>query len=264
MPKTARNTKENVNATRKVKRAKVLHVDSVSKVAAFENLITNGTNLTFVYFKRASCPACQRFDPIWGKACKKKRKHNAVVVDEDMLGSTSLSNANVNSLPSIIAVSPKGEVVEFNGPEGPKDAMKTPRTPEELRSVLNVNVPSPAPNDIANSINEIVSPENIAMNEDPRAPNSPKLVVEPISQDKPTPFGTPSGKVFRPTPQVAPTIRPMGPKSGGGLFSRNSLDTFRRLFGGKRHVKTRKAEHRRLGRGLKPGKKTRVNRFVKN
>jgi len=244
--------------TKKVRarKNKVLHVVSMSKIAAFENLITNGTNLTFVYFKRETCPACQRFDPIWGNACKGKRKHNAVVVDEDMLGSTSLSNANVNSLPSIIAVSPKGEVVEFNGPEGPKDAIKTHNTPEELLSVLNVNVPSSKPNDIANSINEIVSPENV------NTVNRPKLLVEHISQDKPTPFGTPSGKVFTPTPQTAPTIESIAPKKGGGLFSRNSLLAFRRLFGGRRI--TRKAEHRRLGRGLKPGKKTRVNRFVKN
>jgi len=248
----------------------VLNVDSLSKIPQFENLLKNG-NTTFIYYKRESCGACQRFNPIWGDACKKARRNNRAVVHEHILPNTSIADVDVDSLPSLIVVGPytKGSntPLVFGGPEGSSNAMKTPTNVKDLVEVLNVK--EKTPDAIVNSINSIVSPASASpaslATASPASPASPEvepivnqntrqsMVIESIGNSKNMPkkkvnensnaLGTPKGSVYYPTPQVAPKIL-----KGGGILSQKVLKSLANIF---RRCRTRRTRGTRGKRGTR-------------
>jgi hypothetical protein len=61
-----------------------------------------------------------------------------------MIGKTSLRNANYKYLPSILVLDEKGNTQEFDTPEGPTNAMPTPKTLNDMRRVVNVPVAAAA------------------------------------------------------------------------------------------------------------------------
>ena len=181
----------------------VLNVDSLSKIPQFENLLKNG-NTTFIYYKRESCGACQRFNPIWGDACKKARRNNRAVVHEHILPNTSIADVDVDSLPSLIVVGPytKGSntPLVFGGPEGSSNAMKTPTNVKDLVEVLNVK--EKTPDAIVNSINSIVSPASAS----PASASPDSLQADSLATDS---LATASPQTASPASPASSEVEPI-------------------------------------------------------
>lgn len=141
--KSQRKTKKNKNPSNASK--KVEEIDSISKIPALENMLKNG-KLTVVLVFADWCGACHRFrENIWNPMCKKSAIHNRVAVREDMVKNTStLANSKFKYLPSVLVVDEKGNVQNFETPEGEAtNAMPTPKSLEDMTRIVNVPLSEP-------------------------------------------------------------------------------------------------------------------------
>jgi len=131
-------------ASRRSAQPKVLMVDEVTKITKLEDgLRKNSVKFVLVYGDW--CGACNRFKrDIWGPLSNEPAKHSRFAVRDDMIGKTSLRNANYKYLPSILVLDEKGNTQEFDTPEGPTNAMPTPKTLNDMRRVVNVPVAAAA------------------------------------------------------------------------------------------------------------------------
>ena len=179
---------------------KILKVNSKDKIPALEKLLVSA-NIKIIAILRPTCGPCQRFkENIWNPSLKSKAKHDRIEILDSVFPSTSLSNTNVEVLPSIIVVDEKGKVQNTISPEGEETPiMPTPTNVKDMVKMANVTVKPSSPN--ANTKN-VVTPENAQY-----VLNTPQTSQE-ISQE----LATLKNKVFTPAKGGTRRKSKIGPK----------------------------------------------------
>ncbi len=212
------------------KKTGVLKIDDLAKLPLLDKLLKK-KNIVIVLVYADWCPACRRFKKdVWGPACEKEAVHERAEVEASLVDkSPALKNAKFQYLPSVLVVDEKGEVQEFETPEGKTNAMPTPKSEEEMTRIMNVNV-APAAN--TKVVNTFVAPPP-SMPKNTKVPVGMSLQQQPAAaQPTPTPkdqenlmnisdsIKTPPGLVYTPSPaMVSPTkSAPAAAQLGGGLF----------------------------------------------
>ena len=114
-----------------------------AKAAKVEALIHKGP-LTFVLVYADWCGHCTRYKPTW-KALEKTpgRKANIVSVRDDMLSKVpTIANAKLQGYPSVIKVSPTGQMEEYKVPGElePTNAMPDMRDTKLMKKELTTGV----------------------------------------------------------------------------------------------------------------------------
>ena len=190
--------------------AEVLMVDSAEKIPELEKLLKEG-KITVVLVYADWCGACQKFKKdIWGPMCNKNAVHNRAAVRDDFVASTSLKNTKFNYLPSVLVIDEKGTPQTFEGPEGPTNAMPTPKSLTEMTNVVNVPVKplantasreKPIPEYLNNGQSQMQPPEYLSTS-----------TIEPLR----SPEATPEGAAYQPM------------QKGGGLMFQGRLLKFLR------------------------------------
>lgn len=159
------------------------------------------------------CPACRKFKKnVWGPACTKESAHERVEVESSLLEKVNgLKGTNFKYLPSVLFVDEQGKVQEFQSPEGPTNAMPTPKSEEEMTRIMNVKLTPTKRSPSENTPLENVLPEPVMENDQA---SEPIYTPEPMSMS----VKTPAGKVYTPSPiEVSPV------QKGGNLFKVLSL-----------------------------------------
>ena len=197
---------------------KVLDVNTPSKISSLEKILTSG-KITVVLIYADWCGHCHTFKKnVWSPMCEKEAKHNRVAVNEKVLNQTSLANAEIDGYPSVVVVNEKGTPEVFQKPDGsPTNAMPTPKSPEEMEQVVNMNV----------------APANTAVNTSMNTPTPLTLTPPTGSPPLLSANKTPQGTVYIPSPTIAPPEQQKGGKlmqlmeGGAGI---GSLSVIARLF----------------------------------
>jgi thiol-disulfide isomerase/thioredoxin len=229
-----------------------LKVDTESLIPALEKLLKK-RKIVIVLVYADWCPACRKFKKnVWGPACEKEAMHERVEVESSLVDKVNgLKNANFKYLPSVLLVDEKGQVQEFQSPEGPTNAMPTPKSQEEMTRIMNVKV-TPLPNTKAAAPatppTPAATPAKAATPAATPAPAPEPFAPEPDEMTTPVytvtnSMKTPAGKVYTPSPMEVSV------QKGGNLYQ--SLKRMTRL----NRVLTHKV---RKGKGKK--KLTRRNR----
>ena len=190
--------------TRKTSKG-TLTVDSIKKIPALEKALKSGKiNIVLVFAEW--CGACHKFRKnIWEPMLKKNAIHNRVAIRDDMVAKTSLNSAKFDYLPSILVVDEKGQLQNFETPDGEAtNAMPTPKSVEDMTQVVNVNVTP-------------LNANSLKVTDQPQAP-PPEYIDLTTNANadmeiiKTTPTKTPSGIVYKPTPLMSP------PEQKGGAL----------------------------------------------
>jgi hypothetical protein len=215
--------------------SQIIKVDSLSKVPALEKILKDG-KVTIVLVFADWCGHCHNFQKnIWNPMCKKNAMHNRVAVRDDMMPNTSLKNAKIDYLPSLLVVDENGQTQSFKTPDGEDtNAMPTPKSVEEMTRIVNIPV-TPLNNgmNINKNINTNMNNMNTNMNKislnnlnsTPKIyENIPKTpdVDDPIVENSYlSPSLGPSGKTFTPIGNVGPSGKTFTPANmrGGNLLA---------------------------------------------
>lgn len=207
-------------------KAEILMVDSANKIPELEKLLKEG-KITVVLVYADWCGACTKFKKdIWEPMCNKNAIHNRAAVRDDLLSSTSLNKTKFNYLPSVLVIDEKGTPQTFEGPEGPTNAMPTPKSLTEMTKVVNIPVKplvkngsgaiqeKPIPEYLNNGQSKMQPPEYLSTSTiEPRnAVASQGLATEPLR----SPEATPEGSAYQPM------------QKGGGLLFQGRLLKFLR------------------------------------
>lgn len=137
-----------------------LDVRSKQDVGAFESLLGRGP-LTIVLIYADWCGHCQTFkESMWNEvSAMPNKKLNTAAVHYDMVDNTSLKDAKIEGYPSLLLVGTNKQPasVQENGKE--TNALPTPQSLQELKSMVNTPVNSPVSN--ANTVvNTVVKNSN--------------------------------------------------------------------------------------------------------
>lgn len=236
--------------TRK-KKSKVLKVDSKKKIAQMEKMLGSGS-VVIVLIYADWCGACKRFmKNVWNPTCNSRSRNQRIAVREDIAKKTSLANANFKYLPSLIAIE-NGRMNLYKGSEGVTNAMPTPTNISELKTIINKPVTleeeivtvNNLNNNAVNNNNEMSNNNarnnnndnnNLGYNNDDANNRNKQPTLgfpeEPLTVNNVPQLGkTPSGKVYKPTPQSAP-------QAGGNALPAAILGSLAMLL-----KKTRKAK----------------------
>lgn len=134
---------------RQTKAGKIDPMDVRSKndIGAFESLLGRGP-LTIVLVYADWCGHCQTFKQnMWNEVSAMPNKTlNTASVHYDMVENTSLKNAKIEGYPSLLLVGTNKQPASFqeNGKE--TNALPTPQSLQELKSMVNAPVNSPVSN----------------------------------------------------------------------------------------------------------------------
>lgn len=202
-----------------------LKVDSGSKIPELEKLLKSG-KLTVILVYADWCGACQRFKKdIWEPMCKNPATNNRAAVRDDILNQTSLRNAKIQYLPSVLVVDENGNMSEQPGPRGEMtNAVPTPKNLAQMNAMVNatpgqgVATPLPLPNSTEKIVEDPI-PKYLPT-KDPLLSNG---ALEPLTVAGNTPgspsstLTTPAGTVYEPSPQV---VSPLTIKQQGGALTR--------------------------------------------
>ena len=202
-----------------------LKVDKESMIPALEKLLKKN-KIVIVLVYADWCPACRKFKKnVWGPACSKEAVHERVEVESSLVDKVNgLKGTNFKYLPSVLFVDEKGKVQEFQSPEGPTNAMPTPKSEEEMTRIMNVQLkptvpPSTPVMNKTRSPSENTPPENF-LPPNPVTATPAQNTEEPIftPETMANSVKTPAGKVYTPNPvEVSPV------QKGGNLFKVLSL-----------------------------------------
>jgi hypothetical protein len=151
----------NTSARKTQRRSKnTLIVDTPAKLARLKKMVGNGKNTVSFYLIYAEwCGACHTFRKnIWDPSLNKPAIHNRIAVRDDIFNNMDLSKKvrDLKYLPSLIVVDEKGDVQEFESPEGPTNIMPTPKTSDDLMQAVNANVSGPPPAAVNNGLSKNV------------------------------------------------------------------------------------------------------------
>jgi thiol-disulfide isomerase/thioredoxin len=151
---------------RETKMGKVdsLDVRSKSDIAPLESILGRGP-LTIVLVYADWCGHCQRFkENMWNEVSSmENKKVNTAAVHYDMVDKTSLKNAKIDGYPSLLLVGTDKKPANFKTDEGETNAMPTPQSVEELKSMVNTAINSPVKNAntvVSNIVSNIASVNN--------------------------------------------------------------------------------------------------------
>lgn len=144
----------------KVGRVNPIDVRNKNDVSAFESLLGRGP-LTIVLVYADWCGHCQTFKQnMWNEvSAMPNKKVNTASVHYDMVDNTSLKNAKIEGYPSLLLVGTNKEPAIFKENGSETNAIPTPRSVNELKSMVNTPVSSPVSN--ANTVlNTVLSNTN--------------------------------------------------------------------------------------------------------
>jgi thiol-disulfide isomerase/thioredoxin len=167
-----------------------LDVRSKAQIPALQSMLKSGpVALILVYADW--CGHCTRYKPMWGELARTPgRMANMASVREDIFSEIpSISKAKIQGYPSVIKVSPNGNIEEFNVPGSKEttnaidskkmrdmDAMR-----EEITNINTANVPATVRNTIRynanNSANNNSANNNNYNNEEDDDENSPNTDI---------------------------------------------------------------------------------------
>lgn len=172
----------------------MLKVDTASKIAGMKKLLGNG-RLTIVLIYADWCGACTRFKKsIWGPMSQRPALHNRVAIREDLVSQSPVAGSKYKYLPTIMVVDEAGKPQQVEGPEGPTNAIPTPRSLDEMKRIVNLKVTPSAEPAAAPAAAPAPTPEPMTLN-------------TPLTKSK-----MPEGIVYTPYP-------PAAAQRGGGLLS---------------------------------------------
>lgn len=142
MPNRQRNEKGRFTA------AAPIDVRNESQAAELESMLNSG-HTTFVFFYMDTCGYCHQYKPMW-KDLEKTSGRNAQVasIHYDMQEHVpTIANAKIQGYPSVIKVSPKGEIAEYTvpGSDEKTNAMPNMRDMKSMQQELR-QPPPPANN----------------------------------------------------------------------------------------------------------------------
>lgn len=141
--KTRKNKVKSKSKAKVKAKAKNLAVESVANIANFEKMLNSGS-ITIILVYADWCGACHKFRKnIWNPMLQRNAMHNRIAIPAEMMNKTSLANAKFDYLPSILVVDEKGNMQDFQTPEGKMtNAMPTPQSLEDMTRVVNVPLAS--------------------------------------------------------------------------------------------------------------------------
>lgn len=141
--KTRKNKTKSKSKAKVKAKAKNLAVESVANIADFEKMLNSGS-ITIILVYADWCGACHKFRKnIWNPMLQRNAMHNRIAIPAEMMNKTSLANAKFDYLPSILVVDEKGNMQDFQTPEGKMtNAMPTPQSLEDMTRVVNVPLAS--------------------------------------------------------------------------------------------------------------------------
>lgn len=131
----------------KVGKVDPIDVRSKSDIGAFEGLLGRGP-LTIVLVYADWCGHCQTFKQnMWNEvSAMPNKKVNTASVHYDMVENTSLKNAKIEGYPSLLLVGTNKQPASFKENGAETNALPTPKSITELKSMVNTPVNSPVSN----------------------------------------------------------------------------------------------------------------------